>query len=131
MDGQSRPPAYAWNWFARQRLLWRETRRRLATGPHASAPRYRTADTKGDVIGLLKADYPGDEHVRHIVTNVVAELTFLGQTDVTFGELGTRHPPRGMRWWWTAITGEEVNVVAPASPPTQLSLTDVHEGFGD
>lgn len=131
MDRESRPPAYAWNWFARQRLLWREARKRLATGPHDSAPRYRATETKGDVLALLKADYPRDETVRTVVAAVIAELAFLGRTNVPFAALGVRNPPRGMRWWWTALTGEAIDAAKPAPAPTgQLTLDDVHEGLG-
>lgn len=34
-DRSEAPPAYAWDWFARQRLVWREVARRLAA-PHAA-----------------------------------------------------------------------------------------------
>lgn len=123
---------YAWDWFGRQRLLWREARQRLAVGPHESAPRYRATEAKPDVLALLRADYPRDEHVRRTVLNVLAELAFLGRTDVPFERLGARNPPRGMRWWWTAITGEELETATVAAGPRteQLTLDDVHEGFG-
>lgn len=133
MDRAFRPPAYAWDWFSRQKLLWREARKRLATGPHDSAPRYRRADTKSDVMALLKHDYQRDEHVRHIVGKVVAEITFLGRTDEPFEQLGARNAPRGMRWWWKALTGEEVGRIQPPEPAhrqLQLGLDEVHEGLG-
>lgn len=132
MDRVFRPPAYAWDWFARQRLLWREARRRLAVGPHETAPRYRATEAKPDVLALLRADYPRDEHVRRTVLAVLSEFAFLDRTDVPFADLGARNPPRGMRWWWTAITGEELETaaVATATRPEQLTLDDVHEGFG-
>lgn len=43
------PPAYAWDWLARQRLLWREIRDRLPHGPRvledaSPAPRPRSSD---------------------------------------------------------------------------------------
>jgi hypothetical protein len=47
-----------------------------------------------------------------------------------------RTAPRGMRWWWTALTGEELDGTpdpartASAAEPAQLSLDDVNEGYG-
>jgi hypothetical protein len=39
------PPAYAWDWFARQRLLWQEARRRLtAAATNTSSPPIQVAD---------------------------------------------------------------------------------------
>ena len=141
---RSGPPAYAWDWFARQRLLWREARSRLAASASPVAARYATIDERAEVLALLRADYHRDEHVRRTVDAVVAELTFLGRTDVPFAKLGLRSAPRGLRWWWTALTGEDPDA-APAAPrgpdPAQLSLDDlaadttptlddVHEGYG-
>lgn len=85
---------------------------------------------------MLRADYPRDERVRATVDSVVAELVFLGRTDRTWAQLGASNAPRGMRWWWTALTGE-----APAAPtgpprrrpgpdPDQLSLDEVLGGYG-
>lgn len=134
MDAAFRPPAPAWDWFARQRLLWREARRRLATGGHPSAARFRAADTRADVVALLRAEFPRDATVRSVVADVVAELAFLGRTDVPFARLGVRTPPRGMRWWWTTLTGERLDGAgAPAVSDTsarQLTLDEVHEGLG-
>jgi hypothetical protein len=142
VDRQARPPAYAWDWFSRQRLLWRRIRSELATGPHPSASRYRTAETRSDVLAVLRSDYVRDEHVRATVHRVLGEIVFLGRTDVAFDRLGVRTAPRGMRWWWTALTGERVDrPVRPAPPPTEQlelplgperppDLTEVHEGFG-
>ncbi len=132
MVDPSSPPAYAWDWFSRQRLLWRETRSRLA---HASSPvavRYRTATSKSEAVPLLRADYPVDPTVRDVVQRVVAEIAFLDRTTVPFADLGVRNAPRGMRWWWTALTGEPVGDVRrePPAPPAQLTLDDVHEGYG-
>jgi hypothetical protein len=128
-----RPPAYAWDWFTRQRLLWREARKRLATGPHESAPRYRQSDTRSDVVAMLRDDYPRDDAVRRAVDKVVAEYAFLGRTGVPFEELGVRTAPRGMRWWWRNLTGEDVDT--PSRPDTaahqmELDLDEVHEGIG-
>jgi hypothetical protein len=133
MTEPRKPPAYAWDWFSRQRLLWREARSRLATGPHEGAPRYRAAETRADVVAMLRSDYPRDEAVRRAVDRVVAEFVFLNRTDVPFADLGVRTAPRGMRWWWTSLTGEEVDRPAPVaerSRQLQLDLGEVHEGIG-
>jgi hypothetical protein len=149
---RSGPPAYAWDWFARQRLLWREARSRLAASATPAAPRYHAVDTKTEVVAMLRADHPRDEVVRATVDRVVADLAFLGRTDRTFAELGIRAAPRGMRWWWTALTGEDLDGPAPGAPlasrpeparaaeqlalvdldavEPQLTLDDVHGGYG-
>ncbi len=103
------PPAYAWDWFARQRLLWREVRSRLSGTGSPTAARYSPLEERGEVVSLLRADYPVDEFVRTTVDAVVAEVAFLGRTDRRFVELGVRTAPRGMRWWWTALTGEALD----------------------
>jgi hypothetical protein len=130
---RSGPPAYAWDWFARQRLPWREVRTRLASSDSPASARYGAVETKSDVMALLRADHPRDPDVRRTVDAVVAELVFLGRTDRTFAELGLRTAPRGMRWWWTALTGEDLDgapasatpTPAPANPPAeQLHLVD-------
>jgi hypothetical protein len=133
---RSGPPAYAWDWFARQRLLWREVRSRLAASATPAAARYHAVDTKAEVVAMLRADHPRDEVVRAAVDRVVAELAFLGRTDRDFAQLGIRAAPRGMRWWWTALTGEDLD--QPRAPTTsgahgrperpdaeQLALVDV------
>ena len=111
------PPAYAWDWFARQRLLWREARSRLAVASSPTAARYAAVDERAEVLALLRADYLRDQLVRGIVDEVVAEYAFLGRTDARFAELGLSSAPRGMRWWWTALTGEDVDrrTVLPAA----------------
>lgn len=131
-----RPPAYAWDWFARQRLLWREARARLATAQTPASGAYRAASAKSDVLALLKGDYDEDAVVRDVVDRVVAQLAFLDRTDVPFARLGATNPPRGMRWWWTALTGEDLDAVAPprrraSTDDRQLTLGDVLEGYGD
>ena len=144
---RSGPPAYAWDWFARQRLLWREVRVRLAATEGPVGDRYGALDARPEVLTLLRADYPQDASVRSTVDAVVAELVFLGRTDVPFARLGLRSSPRGLRWWWTALTGEDPDAAptqpdAGTPPPAQLSLDDladdrarlamdeVHEGYG-
>lgn len=128
------PPAYAWDWFARQRLLWREARQRIAASSTATAARYAAVETRSEVVPLLRTDYREDATVRAIVDAVVADLAFLGRTDRTFAALGARNPPRGMRWWWTALTGEELARPSPGSSPPadadQLSLDEVLGGYG-
>jgi hypothetical protein len=136
---RSGPPAYAWDWFARQRLLWREVRTRLAAAAAPVAVRYAAVETRTDVVPMLRADYPRDPLVRDTVDRVVAELAFLGRTDVPFEALGATNAPRGMRWWWSALTGEDLGGGATRAPeatdlepepPLQLALEDVHEGYG-
>lgn len=132
------PPAYAWDWFTRQRLLWREVRARLARASAPAAMRYGMVESRAEVIAMLRADYPTDPVVRSTVDGVVAEIAFLGRTDVPFAALGASNAPRGMRWWWTALTGEDLDHPSGRPPlavreraPSQLSLDDVHEGYGD
>lgn len=148
---RSGPPAYAWDWFARQRLPWREVRTRLVASSHQVRSRYAAIDTRSDVLAALRADYPRDDEVRRIVDEVVAELVFLRRTDRPFRELGVRTAPRGLRWWWTALTGEDLEAVPvqpaaadgePSRGPEQLrladldaldtaqALDDVHRGYG-
>lgn len=127
----SRPPVYAWNWLARQTLLWREVRGRLAGADAPVVSRYADAETRPEVIALLREDYPRDAVVRGVVRATVGELVFLGRTDEPFERLGVTTAPRGMRWWWTEITGEPLER-APETPPAarQLTLDDVHRGYG-
>lgn len=128
------PPAYAWDWFARQRLLWREVRSRLAGTRSPTARRYAAVETRSDVVTLLRTDFGDDEDVRRAVNDVVAEFAFLGRTNRTFDELGVPNAPRGMRWWWTALTGEELGrPTARTAPPAvadQLDLDEVLRGYG-
>lgn len=145
---RSGPPAYAWDWFARQRLLWREATSRLARSESPAARRYASLDARAEAVALLRSDYPRDESVRATVDQVVTDLVFLGQTDRDFSQLGLHNPPRGLRWWWSALTGEDPDAASPAAArPSpghdQLSLDDlaavdarlamerVHEGYGD
>lgn len=131
----SPPPAYAWDWFARQRLLWREARQRLAGEHGPTQQRYGLVSAKADVLARLRADYADDDVVRRTVDGVVREFAFLGRTDRPFAALGIRNAPRGLRWWWTAITGEEltppVAATSTTTPPLQLEFPDVLGGYGD
>lgn len=134
MMSTSPPPAYAWDWFARQRLLWREARQRLAALEGPTQQRYGLVSAKADVLARLRADYATDAVVRRTVDAVVRDGAFLGRTDRPFAELGIRNAPRGLRWWWTAITGEELTPpVATTSTalPRQLEFPDVLGGYGD
>lgn len=122
----ARPPAWAWDWFSRQRLPWRVVRDRLARADAPAGARYRLLADKPDVLPALREDYATDAVVRDVVHDVVAELVFLGRTSGSFDDLGARNAPRGMRWWWTAITGEQVEVPAPVAPgASQLELAAV------
>lgn len=130
----SSPPAYAWDWFARQRLLWREARLRLAAAQGPTQQRYGLVSAKSDVLARLRADYAADVVVRRTVDAVVGELAFLGRTDRHFDQLGIRNAPRGLRWWWTALTGEELAAPVAAKStvlPRQLELPDILSGYGD
>lgn len=137
---RSGPPAYAWDWFSRQRLLWRESRGRLASSGPPVAGRYAAIDTRAETMALLRTDYGRDDVVRTTVDGVVAEIAFLSRTDQRFSRLGLTSAPRGLRWWWTALTGEELDRANPApEPAAQLSFDaldtfgqdDVNEGYGD
>jgi hypothetical protein len=189
------PPAYAWDWLARQRVAWREVRRRLLTaqavmpGPRgrpvvprpagdvpdwsldhreslpdhvrrtppapppapppsdaaaSSGPAphhdYTALDTRAEVIAALREDYAAHDAVRRTVDAVVAEVAFLGRLDVPLHQLGVRHAPRGMRWWWCHLGGTGLDdggrVTGDAEEPsailpTQLRLVDVLSGYGD
>lgn len=138
MSTSSGPPGYAWDWVSRQRLVWREARSRLARQPEPVGPRYAAVSAKPDVIPLLRLDYPDDPVVARTLREVVTELVFLGRTDRPFDELNVRNAPRGLRWWWRELTGEDVGTPPPPSAgtpgdrvPTQLELEDVFGGYGD
>ncbi|MCC5948730.1 MAG: hypothetical protein JJT89_09770 [Nitriliruptoraceae bacterium] len=142
---RSGPPAFAWDWFARQRLLWRTARERLAATGTPVAERYRAVEQRAEALALLRTDYPRDDTVRTVVHEVVAELAFLSRTDRSWQQLGLRSAPRGQRWWWFALTGEDVDTpsATPDAPARQLSLEaltetdlqlaldEVAEGYGD
>lgn len=138
MSTSSGPPGYAWDWVSRQRLVWREARSRLAREPDPVGRRYGAVSAKPDVVPLLRTDYPTDPVVARTVREVVADLVFLGRTDRSFAELSVRNAPRGLRWWWRELTGEDVGAPPPANAgtpadrvPTQLELEDVLGGYGD
>lgn len=142
---RSGPPAYAWDWFARQRLLWREARARLVSVDSPPAARYAAIDARSEVLALLRRDYLIEPVVRQAVDAAVAELVFLDRTDRSWADLGVRNPPRGMRWWWFALTGEEPDTPPPrtagsesaqlsldglAEQGPELAMDQVHEGYG-
>ncbi len=93
----SGPPGYAWDWVARQRLVWREARSRLARLDDPVARRYAVVSAKPDVVALLRRDYPTDDVVRGVLRDVVDEVAFLGRTDRAFDDMGLRNAPRGLR----------------------------------
>lgn len=130
------PPAYAWDWLARNRALWREVHRRVvSTATPAMAERYAAAGTRAEVVQLLRADYPRDPALRAEVDDAVARIAFLGRLDRPFAALGITAPPRGMRWWWSALTGETLEPIATPritrDAGRQLTLEQVLEGYGD
>lgn len=144
------PPGYAWDWVTRQRLVWREARSRLAASGGPEEARYRPVLDRSDVLACLRADYPSDSDVREVLHAVIAEVAFGGRTHVPFAQVGFRTAPRGLRWWWTAVTGEVLDRPRPApgiesdqAGPQQLTLPelaeldpqpaldDVAEGYGD
>jgi hypothetical protein len=138
MSASSGPPAYAWDWVSRQRLVWREVRSRLARAGEPLGRRYSLVSAKPDVMPLLRADYPVDAVVADTVRTVVAEQVFLGRIDRPFASLGITNAPRGLRWWWQELTGEQVGAPPPVPAgdpakvePTQLELEDVLRGYGD
>ncbi len=145
---RSGPPAHAWDWFARQRLLWREATSRLARSDLPAAHRYASVEARAEAVALLRADYPRDEAVRAIVDQVVTDLVFLGRTDRDFAQLGLHNPPRGLRWWWSALTGEDpdasprpvrdrpaghdqLSLDDLAAVDARLAMDQVHGGYGD
>lgn len=138
MSASSGPPGYAWDWVSRQRLVWREVRARLAREDGPVGRRYSVVSAKPDVVPLLRADYPTDAVVRDTLRAVIAELVFLGRTDRSFADLQVRNAPRGLRWWWRELTGEDIESPPPPSAgapsdrkPTQLEFEDVLGGYGD
>lgn len=130
-----RVPSYAWDWVSRQRLVWREAQSRLVRSSEPTASRYARLGGRFDVVAALRTDYHDDAVVRHVVGDVVRDLVFLGHTDRPFADLGVRNAPRGMRWWWRALTGEDLDAgpapPAVVSPVQQLQLDEVLRGYGE
>ena len=131
------PPAYAWDWFTRQRLLWQAARARLAEGNGRAAAVYRGLETRPDVVAQLREDNPADAAVRAAVDEVVREVAFLDRTGRPFEAVASRAAPRGLRWWWGYLSGDEVPPAPPrraardAVPETQLTIDEVLAGYGD
>ncbi len=142
------PPAYAWDWLTRQRVVWTEIVRRLAppaapTGPHPQVPDWSdlldrppgagdehgtrdwsTLRTRTEVFAALRADYATDPRVRAATDGAVADLAFLGRLDVPLTARGVGAAPRGMRWWWDHLGGAGADADArpdlrPASPASR------------
>lgn len=138
------PPHHAWAWFGRQRLLWRSTRRELADLPDPLGARYSLVEDRGDVLERLKADYPDDADVREVVHRRIDQAIFLGHAHRGLEQLGIRNAPRGLRWWWAAVTDTDVPAPDPAPSDrarrrqlaidlqdAQMQLEEVHTGWGD
>lgn len=131
------PPAYAWDWFTRQRLLWQEARMRLAGSRSRAAEVYGPLETRPEVVGQLRADYAHVPEVRRTVDDVVREVAFLDRTEEPFQRVASSTAPRGLRWWWAHLSGDDVPPAPPrppakaAIPETQLTIADVLTGYGD
>ncbi len=144
------PPRHAWDWFARQRLLWRHVRRDLAAAADPVGTRYRLVDARDDVVARLRQDYPTDDVVAATVHRRVDVDIFLGNADRGLDALGIRNAPRGLRWWWSAVTGQPDATDTPAArtdrqlaldvdrtdavaahEPGQPGLDEVRYGWGD
>jgi hypothetical protein len=131
------PPGYAWDWFARQRLVWMDAARRLdaTRDPEQGQPRafpdwsalvsdgdsptadpalpdpgrdWSTLRTRGDVVAALRKDYPLDADVRAATDAAVRTMAFLDRLGSPLESRGVRTVPRGMRWWWDHLGGAAV-----------------------
>ena len=111
-----------------------------STGDGTGKRDYVALDTRAGCIAALRSDYPQDTTLRATVDAVVADISFLGRLDVPLHELGVRTAPRGMRWWWTHLTGRDsderlsdpnVGDELAATVPLQLRLVDILAGYGD
>ncbi|MEX2533736.1 MAG: hypothetical protein WD360_07195, partial [Nitriliruptoraceae bacterium] len=137
------PPAYAWDWFGRQRLLWHYARLSLIADnqPSAVIMRYSPTDARNETLKLLREDYPSSPQVKAAVDNTISERMFLGRLHLPLADHGFHNAPRGLRWWWTALTGEQLTDATPPAIATQLALgfeaasyahqKDIYEGYGD
>jgi hypothetical protein len=145
------PPAYAWDWFARQRPVWTEVARRLsaasasARGPHRDVPDWSdllgpnssrsaepsrrdwsTLGTRAEFVAALRDEYDTDPEVRAVTEAVVIELAFLGRLGTSLAARGVLAPPRGMRWWWEHLGG--AIVTSPADREATLRRPAVPSG---
>jgi hypothetical protein len=139
------PPAFAWDWLGRQRLVWVEARRRLAPAPAADprpadvpdwsdlldrgpvrralgaddadggGPDWAALATRAEVVAALRDAYGHDPAVRAAVDGAVADVAFLGRRGGDLAALGVRTPPRGLRWWWAHLGGVDADPV-PVEP---------------
>ena len=139
------PPRHAWDWFARQHRLWRAVRTDLAGRADPLQTRYGLVEAREDVMRRLRQDYPDDPVVVEVVHRHVDTEVFLGRADRGLEALGIRNAPRGLRWWWSAITGLPDTTSRPRPrPDRQLALDlgnrpggpdagrdDVRYGWGD
>jgi len=122
----------------------------VAPAANTDVPRdYRPLDTRAEVIAALRLDYPHDPTLRRTVDEAIAQVAFLGRLDVPLSERGVRSAPRGMRWWWSHLSGHPVmdgpydahtargpstdtaGTEHRAQVPLQLRLVDVLAGYGD
>lgn len=130
------PPGYAWDWFTRQRLLWREAQARLRGSPGPEGP-YEVLETRAEVTARLREDYAADGTVRQVVDDVVREVAFLDRTERPFDRVASSTAPRGLRWWWSHLSDEDAPPAPPRPPArsqvpdTQLTIQDVLSGYGD
>lgn len=148
------PPRHAWAWFARQHLLWRHVRRDLAKAADPVGSRYLLVEDRDDVLERLRRDYPVDDEVAATLHRRLDADIFLGRADRGLEALGIRNAPRGLRWWWSAITGRPTSSIdlavrrdrrqlqldvgaasgdglATGGGDAQLALDEVRYGWGD
>lgn len=138
------PPRHAWDWFARQHRLWRAVRRDLATAEDPLGARYSLVEARDDVMGRLRGDYPDDPVVVEVVHRHVDAEVFLGRADRGLDGLGIRNAPRGLRWWWSAVTGlpdpgrrapvrhdRQLTLDLVTEPDEQSARDEVRYGWGD
>lgn len=141
------PPRHAWDWFARQHRLWRAVRADLADHDEPLASRYGLVEARDDVMGRLRRDYTLDPVVVEVVHRHVDSEVFLGRADRGLDALGIRNAPRGLRWWWSAVTGLpdttgrptarhrdrqlSLDLDARRGGDEQLALDEVRYGWGD
>jgi len=138
------PPAYAWDWFGRQRLLWHYARLSLiaADQPSDLILRYSATDARNDTLKLLREGYPLNPLVVTAVHDTISERVFLHRLHLPLADHGFHNAPRGLRWWWTALTGEtSTGAAPPVVNAIQLALgfeaasyvhqKDIYEGYGD
>lgn len=125
------PPRHAWEWFSRQQLLWRHVRGDLASAPDPVGARYRLVEDRDDVMAHLRIDYPVDDVVATTVHRRIDGDIFLDRAERGLEGLGIRNAPRGLRWWWSAVTGRDDASIDPSghAPREQLELR--LDGSGD